>query len=298
MNLQKSTKELKLKHIGKNGFENILSSKKLGLLLQWLDKNDFYIHYSNLNILYWSLVDIVDSILAKTNNQFYMANHRALKNDLYKIVKNDENFFLDTAKQYGYPNVQPNKLKHFLNWLYLFILNNLECLEYENGYYLVKFFESAIELDELIFIMYGTEHVLIDNLSEFYLMPLYIFKNSNHVFDEEHYIEEILAKTPLVEHGHVISNYSFINSQAEKAVQVSDVISGFLGKYFTFIKNTGTHDIKKFRVNLNVIQESNILFLKKLIDRSDNLSNGLLHSVVSNEEQQKNDFFLHNISCI
>ncbi len=63
LNIQLSAKEIKLKHIGTGSFENILKSKKLGVLLKWLIDNNFYLHYFNLNVLYWSIVDIIDSII-------------------------------------------------------------------------------------------------------------------------------------------------------------------------------------------------------------------------------------------
>jgi hypothetical protein len=32
--------------------------------LAWLTKNQIAIHYSSINLVYWSIVDIVDSIMA------------------------------------------------------------------------------------------------------------------------------------------------------------------------------------------------------------------------------------------
>ena len=69
LGLQKTTKELKLKHVAKGNFLAMLGSKKLNLILKWLTENNFYIHYFNLNLMYWSLADrngppILDSLIS------------------------------------------------------------------------------------------------------------------------------------------------------------------------------------------------------------------------------------------
>ena len=64
--LQKTTKEVKFKHIAKGDFLNCLKSEKLKLFLQFIKGSKLYVHYSNLNILYWAIVDIVDSAIANS----------------------------------------------------------------------------------------------------------------------------------------------------------------------------------------------------------------------------------------
>ena len=91
--LQKNAKEVKFKHIAKGGFLDCLKSWKLTLFLQFLKDSNLYVHYSSINILYWSIVDIVDSAIENSDvakrlgPQF--ANH--LKNDLgvFHLLKTD-----------------------------------------------------------------------------------------------------------------------------------------------------------------------------------------------------------------
>ena len=66
--LQKSAKEVKLKHIANGSFLEILKSTKLTVFMENIIKMPLYIHYQSLNPLYYSLVDIIDSILVFTNS--------------------------------------------------------------------------------------------------------------------------------------------------------------------------------------------------------------------------------------
>jgi len=62
-NLQSTVKEVKFKHLAKGSFLDCLKSQKLNLFLKFIKDSNLYIHYSSLNILYWSIVDIVDSAI-------------------------------------------------------------------------------------------------------------------------------------------------------------------------------------------------------------------------------------------
>ena len=57
-------KELKFKHIYLNSksFLDFIGSKRASIYIEWLYKSGLYVHYSTLNNLYYSLVDIVDSL--------------------------------------------------------------------------------------------------------------------------------------------------------------------------------------------------------------------------------------------
>lgn len=65
--LQKTAKEVKFKHIAFGDFLDCLKSQKLNLFFRFLKDNDLYVHYSSLNILYWSVVDIVDSAIMNSD---------------------------------------------------------------------------------------------------------------------------------------------------------------------------------------------------------------------------------------
>lgn len=58
LQLQKSTKEIKLCYLTKGDFLQILESKKIEIFLEWLLKNNLLIHFYVMDVIYWSVVDI------------------------------------------------------------------------------------------------------------------------------------------------------------------------------------------------------------------------------------------------
>ncbi|SHJ08394.1 DUF3800 domain-containing protein [Cycloclasticus pugetii] len=299
--LQKSAKEIKLKHIGKGSFESILKSEKLNTLLQWLLDNDFYIHYFSLNVLYWSIVDIVDSVIENLNHverQFFIQAHMLVKSDLYKVIVSNESLFLEKLRDFEYPNIKSDRVGEFANFLVSFVKGNSEALSEDRKYLLNKFMEGAEGSTELFFIMNEKDHILISDFFIYYLRNTYLFKNSKHFFDEEKEIEAIFNKYDLVDQGVIINNYSFVNSEEMLEVQVSDVLAGLLGKYSTFLSDTGKDQIKIIKNNLSQQQLSNLNLLEKLIDKSDAVSRGFFYRCVSEDEYLKNNYFMHGQACI
>lgn len=299
--LQKSAKEIKLKHIGKGSFENILKSEKLNTLLQWLMDNDFYIHYFSLNVLYWSIVDIVDSVIENLNHverQFFIPSHMLVKSDLYKVIVSNESLFLEKLRDFEYPNIKSDRVEEFANFLVSFVKENSEALSEDRKYLLNKFMEGAEGSTELFFIMNEKDHVLISNFFIYYLRNTYLFKNSKHFFDEEKEVEAIFNKYDLVDQGVIINNYSFVNSEEMLEVQVSDVLAGLLGKYSTFLSDTDKDQIKIIKNNLSKKQLGNLHLLEKLIDKSDAVSRGFFYRTVSEDEYLKNNYFMHGQACI
>ena len=63
--------EIKFKHIAKGDFLQCLKSKKLKTFLEWILSNNLYIHYSSLDIFYWSIVDIIESSVTHYNQFRY-----------------------------------------------------------------------------------------------------------------------------------------------------------------------------------------------------------------------------------
>ena len=57
---QRSAKEVKFKHIANGDFLDCLKSEKLKLFLQFVKESNLYVHYSSLNILYWSIVVFIN----------------------------------------------------------------------------------------------------------------------------------------------------------------------------------------------------------------------------------------------
>lgn len=297
INLQKTAKEIKLKQIGKGTFDKILTSRRLSNFLTWILENDFYIHYFNLNVLYWSIVDIVDSIIDNldfANKQLFIPSHMLVKSDLYKVIASDQESFLKTLREFEYPNIKEDKISGFTEFLIDFVNANSSILDNDRKYLLNKFMEGAKGSSELFFIMNEKDHILISDFFEFYLRNTFLFKNSKHIFDTETEIEAIFSKYELSDNGQVIDNYAFVDSKSMYEVQVSDVIAGLLAKYFTFISDTNVDDLKNIKSNLNDTQKNNLKLLETIIDKSDNVSHGFFTKIASEDECLKSNYFMHN----
>jgi hypothetical protein len=75
MRIQKTAPEIKLEHVAKGMFLDLLHSAKLTTFLRWITGNGFLVHYFDLDPLYWSIVDIVDSILSNIENPMLVQYH-------------------------------------------------------------------------------------------------------------------------------------------------------------------------------------------------------------------------------
>jgi hypothetical protein len=82
MRIQASADEIKLKHVAKGEFLELLKSDKLTTFLKWISDSGLVVHYHALDPLYWSPVDIMDSILYRLGEPRLMALHAVLKADL------------------------------------------------------------------------------------------------------------------------------------------------------------------------------------------------------------------------
>ncbi|BFT28872.1 DUF3800 domain-containing protein [Alteromonas sp. D210916BOD_24] len=288
--LQKSAKELKLKHIAKGGPFDMLKSSKLKKIFDWLNENEFYIHYFNLNLLYWSVVDIIDSIIGEIRERAFILSHFQLKGDFYDLAVSDRQVFLSQLSAFNYPDIDEAEVKDFCRWLILFVKERSGNLPTYRAEVLKSLFERALQLDELPFIsgFHGKE--LIDNFMVFYLQKLYIFKNSRHVFDEEEQIQSLFKGFSLAENGKPYKNHEFVKSHDYLGVQLSDVIAGFLGKYFTYIKDTSSEQLISDIASLTDMQRQCFQSLLLLIDRSDARSRAFFTFVNSDVERQKHQY--------
>jgi hypothetical protein len=214
-----------------------------------------------------------------------------LKGDFYEVIRASKTEFLRELNHFNYPDVEQNKCEAFCHWLISLVNAHSDVLPSHRAKMLQNLFEASLTLDDLPFIsgFHGKE--LIDNFLVFYLQKLYIFKNSWHIFDEEEHIQDLIKDISWTDNGKPLKNHEFVKSHEYRAVQISDVIAGFLGKYFTYLKNVNSDHICKDVSNLDEQQMNTFLALKRLIDSSDNLSRGFFTVVNSENERTKHEFF-------
>ena len=293
LRLSSSEVDIKFKQVAKGRLDRVLKSRNLGSFFQWVLDNDIYIHYSDMNILYWSLTDIIDSVIEGCTNNVYIQENQALKSILYDIVKSNELEFLAKLRQYDYPNIKKENINEFSNWLLSFVKYHGKNLPRNQEIFITSFFNNIVGMEELLFLMGGEDHVLIDNFMVNYIRNVYMFNKSIHIFDEEHQIQKLMEGFSMSFNGAVINNYQFKESTLNPEIQLADIITGFFGKYFSFIKNTNIKQLMNFKSQLNSVQKNNLKLLKELIDKSDCFSKALFHRVASQGEIMKNNLFLH-----
>ena len=83
-----------------------------------------YIHWNAINLLYYTLVDIVDSVLSVP------VYHNEIKNVLFKYAKRDEEYILPLLAKYKYPNIDTGKIKDYcfamVDWIENIVSDDLE----------------------------------------------------------------------------------------------------------------------------------------------------------------------------
>ena len=75
----------------------------------------------------------------------------------------------------------------------------------------------------------------------------------------------------------------------------SDVIAGFLGKYFSYLKDVNDEQLAIDKSALTSKQFKTLSALKHIIDISDDVSRGFFNEVSSEGERRRNNRFLHGV---
>ena len=290
LNLQKTIKEVKLRYIAKGDFLDCLKSEKLTCFLKYLLDNELYIHYSNLNILYWSLVDIVDSAIVNSEAAMQLppsfSNH--LRNDLYKLAKLEIDSVIKLFYDFEYPNIKSELVLEFIESLTSLFDEYLQTEEFHFGLEsLRQILKEAKRKGSLPFIMDEGDYILINDFSQFYLNPIYLFKNSCHIFDNEISISEIISGYKIFDGDEEIKNYSFIDSQSNLFIQSSDIFVGLFGKLTKYLNTSSREKIINDFDLLSKKQFNNIDLLIDLEDKSHNKNIGFLQTADSYEEMSK-----------
>lgn len=302
LNLQKTIKEVKFKYIVKFSKDNdyvedfieMLGSTKLNKCIRWISDNQLYIHYRNFNMLYYSIVDIVDSaIISSEIKGFDRYFVDTIKNDLYSVLSKEIEETKTLFYKYDYPNIKKIKIQSFIDELlgiiepymidqYLGISMNI----------LSKMLKVSKYANSLPFIMDEKNHILIDNFSQIFMSPLRIFKNSFHFFDNEVFIEDILNGYEFLDEGRIINHYKFVDSKECEFIQLSDVVVGLLGKYYSFIRNSSKNEIWNIVAGLDMNSYESLKLINDLILESSNICNGFIMNVTSLDELSKQEYIL------
>ena len=288
LDYKEGQKELKFKHLYHNSkdFLSFIGSKRATGFLEWLQKSGLYIHYSALNNLYYSLVDIVDSLWG-THPQCIMYMWE-IKGALYDFVIDHQDEVIDIFIRHTYPDVKDVSV--FCNELCSLIWEYNDDSEYDPGFFLEllrQMLKTAGKLDELIFVQDNEPFMLIQEYYIFYTERCEIFSKSHHIFDEELTVQKQISDLELYEDGVQLNNWQFVKSHENIYVQVSDLIAGLLRKLFMFLDEYSLADILSIAMKLNDAQIKNFTILWKLISKSDEKSSLFIKNANSPKNVQE-----------
>ncbi|MFN4042031.1 MAG: DUF3800 domain-containing protein [Brevundimonas sp.] len=288
---QPSATELKLKHIGTGDALDLLASRHLGAFLAWLRAENLLLHWSVLDPVYWSIVDIIDSILIETAPAL-LGHAPRLKSDLTVVLRQDLRDLAALFHTFDYPDVSPEKANDFIEALRTRV-EHASGLEPFSKKMLLDVLSWGRGIAELPFLTGETSGVLIDSFADFYRHRFYLLPEARHVLDTETEIIARLEAIPLSRYGRPFQNFRFVErSHDEPAIQVADIVTGLLGKVFTWLRDTSPAEVSKVRASLTSPARENHAALMDLMSRSIAACPAFSHAVTSGLDQAKTDLFL------
>ena len=312
LNLQDNIIEMKFTHIARGSFDGVLHSINLKKFLTWVLESDLYIHYSALNTLYWSSVDIIDDIylflrdrgirvgFKNAFNPFYddsdmRLNIDYLKNALYTYIQIDKDIFLSFLSSYNYPDIPEGSEGKFIRGLYKIIRNKVDFMRRDSGdsiefhwlASLLDVLKKCKDMSDLTLTKNNQPNILIKSFADFYFNRLVSFPKSEHLFDEEITIADELNRFVNTSKQGEVGKYSFKKSEYYP-IQVADVVAGLFRSIFIFLDDNSFDEIKEFKRNINVRQKECLDLLKLVINKSDNESQGFFFRIVPPAINEKN----------
>lgn len=279
LHLDKNSTEIKFKHIAKGDFLKCLTSKKLNKVFGWLNENKLNIHYSNINVLYWSIVDIIDSLLQCDTNFNYEGNFK-YKTILYEVIKLCKAEFIQILYKYKYPNISRDQTNNFLYDLITLISNLKGASCCEDVQILKEWINNMMPVDELVFCHDNKNNILIDSFTNFYIRPIKMFKYSSHIFDDEVKVFEELKHIELCDIDVPLNNYVCCKSNTDFMIQLSDIVVGIIGKFFEYLNK---YELDKFYIDIESLNNTQLLNLRILLNilvQSESFNKAFIHSIV------------------
>ena len=268
---QSNNTDAKLKNIAKyngedpNRFVDILKSNKVSVLLETLfHSKGVYIHWETENLLYYSLVDIVDSVI----DEPYLLD--MTKNVLYNYAEHNEDDLFNMLAYYEYPNIKDEQISDFCEQ-FLIWLESLEAQSYEEIIALNLLHEgmtSSLRTNDLLFLQNNKDRLLIEDFVPLYAQRVAAFPNSVLHFDKCGLVENKMQLCIKAFCGHKVPYYDFINSEDNKWIQLSDMIAGIHGALMSYVNTHDIPNIRKDLLHLNEIQNHNLYLLMSLRKKS------------------------------
>ena len=266
-------KEFKFKYFANNKkMPELLKSPRITTILNFMLDNNIYVHINILNYWYWSLSDIIDSLIL--NDERLFVYQRELKSNLYDVLNKNYEDAYNLLIKYDYPSIPRGKEKDFI----IELVKIYQCTLYrhfkpgDRGYsskkFLLNFLNRSKNVGELPFIQDNPPKTLLDTLAYSYNQTSVAFIHQSITFDNEEKIRNDLKninKTYLSK-----MNCSFKDSKNSLGIQLSDFVSGFTSRLLEFVMSYEDNPTPSFidapKTNDNELL--NLYLFKKLLDKS------------------------------
>lgn len=282
--------EVKLKHLAKGDFLECLGSQRLNYFLNYLNASPLYMHFFSLNILYYSLVDIVDSAMMQSKAAMELGREFAdsLKNDLYRLSKLEIESVIKLFYHYKYPNIKKEAVLPFVSDLVSLFEGYEDDPEFHFGLTSLKqILREAERSESLPFLHDEEDHVLLKEFAHFYIRPLYTFTTSQHVFDQEDEVQAVISKYRFLDGEQELHHYQFVDSRQAQLIQVSDILVGFIGKLFTFVNSHSREEVLDAIRGLSDLQAQTLDHYLDLSNKSEAKTASFFYQSTSGEDQAK-----------
>lgn len=236
--------ELKSTRVIKGDFNSVLQGEYISRLCGLVHDMGWHIHYFALQPLYYSFVDIIDSLDIGSRDRF------ALKDLLYEVLKNDLDHTVEVfRKNGGYPNIMHAKKDVFLCAVLALIDDYVKAEHCEDRFReLRKVIELGKQQAALDFVQDEESNVWVDDYSQFYAQQIMKFCRKRMVFDNNDKVRRCLEQRDFA-CGGIPVDWIMVDSANNRMVQISDLIVGLVRKFLMFVdRDDGLirHDIGMF----------------------------------------------------
>ncbi len=214
--------ELKSKDILKGNFIEIINEPLIFEVLKVMKNNNIYIHFNFLDVLYYSIVGIIDNVFPP------FICSMEIKNILWKYFKKENN--IDLIKNSNYPSFESKKeMKEFYNEIFQIIKISLNTSTHKDEIlFHLKLMEQLLDIIDYRNLYFKS---LRENVEYDFLIELIVFGKSNLYFDNQEKIQKEL-KTLIKE-----DNVTFIDSNSDINIQISDLVVGLMGRFMEYIND-------------------------------------------------------------
>lgn len=241
ISIKSSMQEIKSGSIYHGDFLHAIRSQKLTPILEFIRSKHWYIHYSDVNILYYCIVDIIDSLLYNSSYQNLWWDPNVffwLKDEFYRIFTSNLQENLERLLKFDYPDVKKKDLHAFREYIAEMILHyhvNGGVFNQYTALLVQVLSDSEAHQRDMVFVQDEERGILIDDFVHFYTTRISVLASSHLTLDNEGDIIAYLQKTPLFMDEKLLANHQFVDSKSNTYIQLSDIVVGLLSKYFAFV---------------------------------------------------------------